>query len=377
MAVRSKAYDLFLVLMALLCILAVIIVNTVFARTDVPYDSEMQLAFSYMQEAENMLREAREEKGIAIDAEADVNGTGLIGEDFSIITTSSGDIEAKRSAADPQMAPLMVRLYHEAGIERGDAIAIGASGSFPGALVAALSAARAMDLRVTLILSCGSSNWGANIPGFTILDMYLILRDFFPVRFVAASVGGSNDNGSDMLDEGRVYLTGHIAESGVSMIAESTLGDSVLRRMELYGLFVDSFDDYAAFINIGGADANIGQSLWSLSLSPGVNRIDESLIPEGAALCGTAGEMARRGVPVIHILNLRTLFNAYRLGYDPFPSSSSVPDVLRTSDASRTVQAAAALLMLAAILCIFIAGQHFFRKKAMEPIPDDDNQKET
>ncbi|MCK7480237.1 MAG: poly-gamma-glutamate system protein [Candidatus Moduliflexus flocculans] len=95
----------------------------------------------------------------------DPNRTGLIGLEYAETTTTLGDLEAKRTSASPDMAALAVLLLREAGLEPGDAIAVGASGSFPGLALAVLSAARALDLDVALVASLGALLLGRQRPG--------------------------------------------------------------------------------------------------------------------------------------------------------------------------------------------------------------------
>ena len=109
--------------------------------------------------------------GVPIDAVVDVNRTGLIGLGSSPITTSLGNLEAKRTTTNPDFAALVVMLLDQAGVRRGDAVAVGASGSFPALTVAALCAAESLGARALVIGSLGASEWGANDPRFDWLSL--------------------------------------------------------------------------------------------------------------------------------------------------------------------------------------------------------------
>ncbi|HSA94438.1 MAG TPA: poly-gamma-glutamate system protein, partial [Acidobacteriota bacterium] len=132
---------------------------------------EMLQASTLMAAAEAAVRDCRVKAGVAIDPEADPNGTGLVGLETSPITTSLGNLGAKRTTTNPNFAGLVAALLAEAGVRSGDTIAVGASGSFPALIIATLSAARVMNLRVLLVTSLGASEWGANDPAFGWLDM--------------------------------------------------------------------------------------------------------------------------------------------------------------------------------------------------------------
>ncbi len=163
----------------------------------------------------------REEKGIPIDRAADPNATGIIGDEFSPLTTSVGDVEAKRTAANPAFAAVMVGYFRRAGLRAGDVVAVGASGSFPAFALATLSAARVLDLRPVVVGSVGASMYGANLPGFTLVDMLGRLRSdgLLPYRLAAVSPGGDDDGGRGVLfDESGDTLMAETRRSGLPMV---------------------------------------------------------------------------------------------------------------------------------------------------------------
>ena len=99
-----------------------------------------------------------------IEQENDPNETGLVGSQFSLITTDEGDLDAKLTTLDPNFAAAMVELLNQAKLERGDTIAIMLTGSMPGANMAMLIACNVMDIYPIIISSIGASQWGANDP---------------------------------------------------------------------------------------------------------------------------------------------------------------------------------------------------------------------
>ena len=78
---------------------------------------------------------------INTDNPEDTGHTGLIGPEWSDLTTTLGDPEAKRTTINPNFAGLIAELLIQAGVKQGDTIAIGSSASFPALLIASLSAA--------------------------------------------------------------------------------------------------------------------------------------------------------------------------------------------------------------------------------------------
>ncbi|MDY0392458.1 MAG: poly-gamma-glutamate system protein [Candidatus Bipolaricaulis sp.] len=312
---------------AALVLLAALSVGAYLAAQYGTPDTESELylqmvtaAFS-MERATAVIRDCRLARGVELSPD-DVNRTGLIGIQYSPLTTTLGDLAAKRTTTNPNMAALLVRLLYEAGAERGDAIAIGASGSFPALIVATLAAAQAMGLHPILICSLGASQWGANDPRFTWLEMEdcLVTGGVFPeaYRAVAVSLGGDHDAALELDPEVRDALVAAIAARNVRFLYEPDLARNVAERVRTYDAHAGG-RRIAAFVGIGGNWADMGEDPAVLSLQPGLNVLPS--VPEGPAT-GVAFEMARRGIPVVHLLNIRGLVTRYGLPWDPSPLPS-------------------------------------------------------
>jgi len=276
---------------------------------------EMLKAAEIMQEALKAINICREKKGIVLDKRNDINQTGLIGVEFSSITTSLGSLEAKRTTTNPNFAALIIFLLKQAGIERGDTIAVGASSSFPALIVAALSASKAMGLKPLMICSLGASNWGANLPDFHWLDMQNCLQKcgIFNTPLIAVSLGGEKDTGMDMTPEGRSFLLKEVEKSGIFFLHEPDLMDNVQERIHIYEK-EGGKKKIKAFINIGGSWSNMGTSPEILKLKPGLNII-RSVPPSEKR--GVIHEMTLREIPVIHLLYINGLVRHYQLPWDP------------------------------------------------------------
>jgi poly-gamma-glutamate system protein len=278
---------------------------------------EMAEASRIMARAVDAVRYCRESKGVPIDAEADPNGTGLIGWEASPITTSTGHLGAKRTSTNPEFAALIALLLRQAGVRSGDAVAVGASSSFPAFIIATLAASRAAGAEPLLIVSLGASEWGANIPGFNWTDMEDCLRTsgVLDARPVALALGGDEDTGKDMDPSGRDLLASLIRGRGAAFVEEDGLEDNVARRLSLYDQ-ARGGRSIAAFVNIGGSWANMGTNAEVLKLRPGLAR--DVFIPPPAER-GVLQAMAARSVPVIHLLNVKGLVERYGLPWDPRP----------------------------------------------------------
>jgi poly-gamma-glutamate system protein len=274
-------------------------------------------AAEIMATAEKAIRDCREAGGMASHPAIDINRTGLIGIETSPVTTTLGSLEAKRTTTNPNFAGLVVKFLADAGVKRGDVVAVGASSSFPALIVAVLAAAQAMDVEPLLIWSLGASQWGANDPAFDGLDMSNCLeRGPGPgARIVALAVGGDEDRGAELSLQGRRLIEEKIRRSGLPVVDEPGLERNVAARVRLY-LEGAAGRRIGAFINVGGSWANIGADASVLHVAPGLARIGD-IPPAGSR--GVLQEMASRGVPVIHLLNIRGLVAAGGLPWDPSP----------------------------------------------------------
>lgn len=267
-------------------------------------------AYNLMQEKMESVRKTRLREGYRPSPADDPGNTGLIGSEWTALTTSLGDREAKRTTTNPEWAAYLVRTMQEAGVKPGDTIAIGASGSFPAFLVASLAACQAMDLRPRLILSLGASSFGANRRDFTILDVFnWVTEPEERSRILkAVSLGGEKDTlfGKPGAE---AFYRDYLAEKDVPLFYESDFRQNIDKRVALYCEGAPP----ALFINTGGAEANLGRSALILKLQPGLNR---HIALPAEELQGVIQRLSALEVPVIHLLNVRGLAVANRIPWD-------------------------------------------------------------
>ena len=135
--------------------------------------------------------------GIVEEHPANIPFRGMIGSEWSEITTTLGSLEAKRTAADPAFAALLVRLLHDAGAGPSSTVGVVLSGSFPSLGLAALAAVQAVGARAVVISSLGSSSFGANQPEVTWLDMesYVAAHGGLRYRSAMVTMGAEGDTG--------------------------------------------------------------------------------------------------------------------------------------------------------------------------------------
>lgn len=280
------------------------------------YDQKLE-ASQLAKKSFDYLKDYHLQKGVFIDVINDPNETALIGQDITPITTDRGYIEAKLTALNPNFSAVIVEMLNEAGIRRGDNVAVSFTGSIPGLNVCVISALQTLKLKPIIITSVGSSNWGANNPDFTWLDMERILFDagIFKSKSVAASIGGGLDRGRGLSPEGRDLIYSAITRNNVFFINEEYLERSIEKRMSIYKEHAGN-KPIKAFINVGGGIASLGSVENSQFIPTG---LIESLPVKNYPSSGVLIKMADKKIPVIHLLNVTQLAEKYGLPVSPKP----------------------------------------------------------
>jgi len=241
-------------------------------------------------------------------------GEALIGTELTPLVTTLGEIEAKRLSASPAWPRILTSQIHGAGIKAGDVVAASFSGSFPGLNIAVMSACQALDIRLIAVSSVTASSWGATDAGFTWPEMEarLVAAGSLRRATVAVSAGGSGDRALDLEPDGR-HLAREIAVRSARalrarLLEPASFDEAVRARLAVFDE-QRSGRPLAAFINVGGTEASLGQS-------PAILRLTNGWIApvpfDSSSERGLVARMAERGVPVLHLLNVRDL--AFRWG---------------------------------------------------------------
>ena len=244
-------------------------------------------------------------------SEEDLHGTGLMGARYTFITTTLGNPAAKRTTCNPDMAALAVELLDRAGVQPGDTVGAGFSGSFPGMNLAVLAACQTMDVKCVYIASVGASTYGANQPELTFPEMACRLyQDGFLERGPAlVTPGGDFDCGEEMDPELRDQVLAQIESYGVTVMREPDYQTNLAARMELY----DSEGPIRCFVGVGGSIATLG--------------LDDEEVPCGLLPAGQTRSVSEKsgllrrynaqGLPVIHLLDIKELVADYGMTFDP------------------------------------------------------------
>ena len=279
---------------------------------------EMAAAAEKMQRLQQEVRQEMLRRGIEIDPAVDRLESGLIGLEWSGITTTLGNLESKRTTVNPDFAALLVRLFKEAGLQKGDCITANCSSSFPALNLAFIAAADTLELNAVMVTSVGASTYGGNREDFTYLDMerHLYGKKLIQNKTLAYSLGGAGDTGkefeAEVIDPIKKRLDGY----GLIFLYEADFEKNLAERYALYmnaapTATAASPNAVKAFINIGGNLLSLGDYTDSIDT-------EKIRLPAGTAIqTGLVGKFLQAGVPVFYLLNIKSIALYYQLPFDP------------------------------------------------------------
>lgn len=273
-------------------------------------DSKLQAA-GLLQSWMDAVRDYKLEAGLELTV-YDTHKTGMIGDEYTPITTSIGAEEAKRTTANADMAALLVQMLTEAGVQPGDTIGAGFSGSFPTLNLAVLAAGEVMNVNVVYIASMGASTFGANQPAFTFPDMVcrLYLDGLLKTPPSLITVGGDYDCGGEMFAEERDAVMERIEAYGVAdIMRQPDFAENLHAREALY----EAEGPISCFVGVGGNITTIGTEedtlKWGVVPPYTVTAVRDT--------DGLLQYYNARGLPVLHLLNIKRLSADYSLPFDP------------------------------------------------------------
>jgi poly-gamma-glutamate system protein len=249
----------------------------------------------------------------------DPNQTGVIGVEYSTITSTTGLLKAKRTGANPDFAAYVVRELVDHGITSDDTVLVTMTGSFPGVNLAVLMALETLGIPSVRISSLGASSYGANQEHFTWLDMEdaLYVERKLRQRSDYVTLGATGDVGGGLPEEGKWRLRRTAKKLGY----ELTESRSLRRQSSLRRKLLGSPQDYKLLINVGGNQAVLGKGKEGRELPGGWNNSDS--FKEGdrdnESLEGIMFEFLEAGVPVLNLLHIEDIANSAGIPIDPQP----------------------------------------------------------
>jgi len=329
------------------------------------YFEEKLAAAKLMKESEEIIRKYRLSQNIFIDEQNDPNKTALIGEKETEITTDRGSLLAKLTTLNPNFAAVIVDYFKKAKLKKGDLVAVSCTGSMPALNIAVMSAAKVLDLDLVIISSVGASMFGTTDPNFTWLDVETLLYNngIFPYKSIAASLGGGRDLGRGLSKVGRDLIVKAIKRNNVQLVRENSLEKNIEEKMSLFSNY--SNNKIKLYVNIGGGLSSLGDAINGKLLSPGLHRyISTKNIP----IKGTMFLFAEKGIPIIHLLDVRKLAERYNLPIAPVPLPEPGTGSVFVEEHYSTTVAAISFAILVILTLIVIFFDHKQQKFTEEEI---------
>ncbi len=314
-------------------------------------------------DAESAILDANREKAEGSQLSNDPAIAAMLGLPTSPLTTDAGSLRAKITSTNPNFAALVVGFLSDAGVERGDVVAIAYTGSFPALDIAAVAATEALGAEPVIVSSIGASTWGANDPEFTIVDMEALLagQGIIHHRSVAASVGG-DFRVHPLEPQARDLAQKAIERNDVLFLHAQKLQDSIRQRLQIYDQEATG-RPIKAFVNVGGGLASIGNRTGEQQFDPGLTVGPEKGDVEAE---GLLYYMQQRGVATVNLTDIVSLAQKYRFAVNPLelpPIGEGTPWRNWTSLRVRAGIAAGILLLATVLMRLFVlspSGQREF-----------------
>ncbi len=273
-------------------------------------------AVQLMERAESEILAAKKRRNISVDRRNDPEATGVIGPQFTLITTDRGSQTAKSLAAHPNFAAASTQMMLQAGVREGDLVAIGMTGSLPGMNLAVLAACRVIGAEPLIVTSVGSSMFGATDPEMTWLDMESVVAQngTLPYRSLAASFGGGGDVGRGLSPSGRQFIVDAARRNGVRLLEAENLLEAVRQRVSLYDAAAAARQKpIKLYVNVGGGLASLGGAQNARLIPAGLTR---RLAAQNYPNRGVVNILGERGIPVLHLLKVEGLAREFGIADD-------------------------------------------------------------
>jgi hypothetical protein len=188
-------------------------------------------------------------------------------------------------------------------------------------------------------------------------------KGLWKFKSLAASVGGSSDNGRGLSPEGRDLLREAIRRNHAELIAEDTLEAAIQKRMDLYSA-ARAGKRIVCYVNIGGGAASVGGVQNVKLIPPGLTR---HLAIRNFPIRAVINRMAEEGLPVINLLDVPKLAPRWNL---PIVLEDKPPEIgqgtLYFQERYSVTNTIVLTIVLAVVLFVFIRidlKHYLFRRR--------------
>ncbi len=315
---RNPNYiDYFFYIWALLLVVAFLLTKSSATEDKCRYYDEKIAASTLASDAMAEIKAYKEEIGIALSPE-DTYQSGMIGDRYTVITTTLGNLQSKKTSVNPNFAATIIDMFKEAGIKQGDEVVMVFSSSFPALNICVMAAAEVFDLKTCIMISLGASSYGANNPNFTYLDMAERLNQngYFTKDIDYVSLGGEADLGTEFPENIRNQLLQKIEDSSAELILIEDYVENINYRINK---ITEQLPDLKMIINVGGNLVSMGKDEESFSEKNGliIPTYMKSNLTREQTKIGLIDRFLEMNIPVIQMLNIKGLALEYGLPYNP------------------------------------------------------------
>jgi poly-gamma-glutamate system protein len=297
-----------LVAVTIVTIVLMTIVLSVKIRTQAPFYTDKIAASEQTARAFKVIRARVDSLRIPIDPVNDPNRTGLIGLQFSPITSERGDLQSKLTATNPNIAAMIVHLLRQVHVHRHDTVAVYMTGSTPALNIATVISLETVGATPIIVTAVGSAMWGANYPGLTMIDIEHALLDAGVItsRTIAATMGGHEETGRGLSPEGRALIDSSTIRNQIPLLAIHDVNEAIDLIIAAYG----PHSAIKTFIAISEQP----NALDGYDMPPGI--IPAYSIKQGS---GLIPYFSQTGVDVINLTQMNNLAQHYGLPVAPIP----------------------------------------------------------
>lgn len=262
----------------------------------------------------DLIEKRREELGYPILKEDPLNpfedackrALPLFGVKESPLTSTKGSYHLKLDSLNDLYCEIFTEFLHEINIKRGDEIVLLASGSLPASNIYFLAACEAVRAKTVLISSAASSQWGANLPGLTWLEMQneICKSGKFAFQQAACSLGGVNDSAGNVDDA--QTLINLVKEAKAEFIDSGSHADpieyGISRRMEIIR---EKAPNVKLIVNIGGGRPSSGGNEPNILPTSYYDPVESRAVVAASTDCVLRRAVLDLKIPVLNIRNPR------------------------------------------------------------------------
>ena len=313
--IRIRYCFLYIILIAVLLTASLL---TIYTKSSVISENSqlMEQASNKTKQCFDAVKEYKLENNIEIP-DYDILETGMIGyKTRTSITSTEGKLSSKRTSTNPNWAAVIISYFEKCGLKENDQIGIICSGSFPALNIASVCAAEAYGLDYCLMISVGSSYYGANDPNFTNLEIFNLLysKNLISKLPDLVSLGGANDIGSDFRNaDEKNNIIERINNSSIQYLYEEDYETNINKRIDIFSSIVPNMK---LLISCGGSLVAMGKENEAF-LDNGLFKGDSYYNYSKSKNTGLLGYYKSMGVNVASLVNISYLALSNNIPNDP------------------------------------------------------------